>query len=177
MASAATRTRAKPGRRRTIAQQLKDAQAAELHLLGYQMREISDQLGYRSPSAAYGAVQRGLGDKSAFRLTRDEIRAWVSESLHLLVRKQYEIAETVHYVSTPSGNLVKMYDEDQGRDVYVIDDGPKHRALTEIRQLVTQIAMLGDIKPPSRRSVETITRDAFEAKVAELEADLAGNDP
>lgn len=175
---AATKTaQAKAGRRRTVAQQVKDAQAAEWHLLGYQLREIVDEFGYRSPSSAHDAVQRGLADKGAFRLTREEIRVWVMESLHLLVRKQYEIAEAPHYVSAPSGSLVSMYDEAQGKDVYVPDDGPKHRALAEIRQLVTQIAMLGDIKPPSRSRVETITRDVIEEKIEELEADLGRNDP
>lgn len=167
------RSGSKGGRRRSIAQQVKDALAAELHLMGHEVRDIADKLDYKGPAGAWLAVQRGLRDRSAFRLTREETRTWIDALLHLLIRKQFEIVEREHLLATPSGRVV--LDPRTGEPA--LDDGPRHRAMVEIRQLAAQIAMLGDIKPPSRRSVETITRDVIEAKIEELESDLGRNDP
>ena len=168
-----SRSTSKGGRRRSIAQQVKDAAAAELHLMGYEVRDIAVKMGYKGPGGAWGAIQRGLKDQGAFKLTREETRIWVDALLRLLIRKQFEIVEKEHLLATPSGRVV--LDPRTGEPA--LDDGPRHRAMVEIRQLAIQVAMLGDIKPPSRRSVETITRDVIEAKIEELETDLARNDP
>ena len=53
------------GRRRTLAQIAKDAEAADLYRQGLTYPAIAERMGYRSKSSAYDAVQRAIAEAPA----------------------------------------------------------------------------------------------------------------
>lgn len=160
------------GRRRTLAQIAKDAEAADLYRQGLTYPEIAARMGYRSKSSAYGAVQRAIAD-----LTQDHFAA--SEALHLMLeriqdrrRRLQHIIDTPHYLAGPGGVVCTMTDPETGEKVLVGDSGPAQRALTELRHLDDQEARLLDLNPPAKARVDVITHEAVEAESKKLVLEL-----
>jgi hypothetical protein len=173
---AQTRIRKKPGPRRTLAQEAKDALAFKHRALGKSVREVAEILGYQSLPAANRAVKRGAADVKAWGFDKDEIRILIVARIHLRYAECQKIIEEPHYHVTASGKVAMVWDEEAGRERPVMDSGPRLRALQEQRQLDVMLGQYSDVDPPSKRRVETVTRDAIEARIEELEADLGRND-
>ena len=93
-------------RRRTIADQERDAKAVDLrrHHLNY--KQIAAQLGYASLSSAYEAVQRGLAD--ARGEASEAVKQIELERLDDIARGFQRVFATRHYVvSVGSGKTAE----------------------------------------------------------------------
>ena len=158
----------KGGRRRSIAQIEKDAKALALHCQGFGYVEIADKLGWKSRASAFEAVRRAIGDrqKDAFGQA-DEFTAAVNR-IHMGLRRCQEIIDTPHFLAAPGGKLAA--DEDGN---LVLDDGPKQRAITEMRHLNDQLITLMDLKPASKQRVEVVTDDVVQREIDQLTKELA----
>lgn len=164
------------GRRRTTAQQAQDALAAEYCILGFDVREIAAKLGLRSSGAAHASIKRGLRDRETWKLTREEMFTLLVETLHLLRRKLFEVVETPHYLATAGGKIATAFDPETGNEFLVLDDGPKVRALAELRQLTSTLGMFADLKPAAKSRVEHIGQDVVNDEIEKLAKELGDGD-
>lgn len=145
----------------------RETQAVALRARRMSYRQIADALGYAHPDSARRAVQRGLT-----RIHQDslvESRQMMLEHLDVLIGKFWEIAQRRH-VLVQQGRIVKEQTPDG--PMTLEDDGPTMDALREIAKLEKQRADILGVAAPKR--VEVITRDAVDAAIADLAAELAG---
>ena len=68
------------------------------------------------------------------------------------------------------GKPVPVYED-------VLDDGPGLTAVREIRGLLERRAKITGYDAPAKSRIEVITADMIESQIAELESQLARNDP
>lgn len=153
------------GRRRTLEQMDKDARALALYCQGKIYLEIGRELGVNK-SAAFQMVKRAIADRQKDQFSQaDEFAAAVARIQQGLRRCQ-EIIDSPHYLAAPGGKLATTPDGE-----LVLDDGPKQRAITEMRHLNDQLIMLMDLKPASKQRIEVVTQDVVDKQIAEeLEA-------
>lgn len=175
--AAPMKVRSKPPRRRSLADQAKDALAFRYYAQGMQVREVAEAMRMSGPGRAHAAIKRGMADSRAWSLDKDEVFALIVERIHIRYAECQQIIDEPHYAVAAGGRAAKAWDEAQGKEVAVMDSGPKLRALQEQRQLDEMLGKYADVEPPSKRRVETITRDAVESNIEALEAELGRNDP
>lgn len=170
----ARRKGSKGGRRRTIAQIDKDAKALGLHCQGKTYEQIAEALGWRGKSVAYKAVRRALADRQNDAFEQAEEFTAAVARIQMGLRRCQEIIDTPHYLAAPGGKLATDPDGN-----LVLDDGPKQRAITEMRHLNDQLIMLMDLKPASKQRVEVVTEDVVDREIAKLAKELseAGKQP
>ncbi len=155
------------GRRRTIAQVEKDAKAAGFFRQGMSYRDIAEAMGFKSKASAYNAVKRAIAD-----ITNDHFDA--KEALHLMLERIQdrrricqEIIETPHYLAAPGGKIATAVDPKTGGEFLVLDDGPKQRALAELRHLDDQEDRLLGLAAPARRQVDVVTQSTVDKQIEE----------
>jgi hypothetical protein len=159
-------------RRRTIADRDRDAAAVELRREHLNFRQIATQLGFASPSSAYEAVQRGLADMR--QEASDEVKQMELDRLDDIARGLHRVFVTPHFVvSAATGKVARHPDTDE----VLIDDGPVIQAGAALLRVMERRAKLLGLDAPARSRVEVITSDMIEAQIADLEAQLAVNDP
>jgi hypothetical protein len=156
------------GRRRTLEQTRKDAEALNLHCQGKSYQAIADALGWKGKGTAFHAVKRALADLQREPLEQFDHFTAAIERIHAGLRECQQIIETPHYLAAPGGKLATAPD-----GTLVLDDGPKQRAITEMRHLNDQLIMLMDLKPATKSRVEVVTEDVVDREIAKLAEELA----
>lgn len=165
-----------PGRR-SLATMEKDAQAADLFRRGLTYKQISQQMGWRSPNAAFEAVRRAARDSAKDPLAQAEALALILDRLQDYRRLMWRVATSKHYVTTQAGKIVTDKD---GKPL--TDDGPVCHAVDRLLKCDQEEARLRDLYPAAKSRVEVITEDAVDAELARLaqeigQADAAAADP
>jgi len=176
---------------RTIDTARRDAEAASLRARGRTFDQIAAELRFSSRAKAYEAVQRAYaaipyeGVEEARRLDLERIdrlieHCWaVMEREHLTIsqgrivgkRTGWERDEaTGELLRDADGAPVPVYED-------ILDDGPGMAAVREIRGLLERRARITGYDAPAKSRVEVITADMVESQIAELEQQLARNDP
>lgn len=156
------------GRRRTIEQMKKDADALGLFCQGKSYQQIADALGWKSKSVAFTAVKRATADIQRDALEQVDHFTAAIERIHMGLRRCQEIIDTPHYLAAPGGKLATAPDGS-----LVLDDAPKQRAITEMRHLNDQLILLMDLKPASKQRVEVVTEDVVDREIAKLAKELS----
>jgi len=149
----------------------KDAQAADLFRRGLTYRQISSQLGWRSPNAAFQAVRRAAKDAAT-----DSLAA--AEALQMMLARQqdyrrlvWRVAMAKHYVTTQAG-LVALGPDGQP----LLDDAPVLNAVDRLVKIDAEEAKLLGLYAPAKSRVEVITEDAVDAELAKLAREIADAD-
>jgi hypothetical protein len=159
------------GRRRTIEDRDRDAKAVELRRRHLNYPQIAAQMGYKDPSGAYHAVQRGLQDATSD--ASEEVKRLELDRLDDIARGFQRVFATRHYaISLGSGKVV--LDPSTGQPL--VDDGPVIQAgLALIRVMERRAKYLG-LDAPAQSRVQVISEDTVDAEIRRLEARLPAND-
>jgi hypothetical protein len=156
--------------RRTLEAMEKDAQAADLYRRGLTYRQISTQLGWKSPKSAFEAVRRAARDAGRDSLAAAEALTLMLDRLQDYRRLVYRVATAKHYVTTQGGAVVH-YD---GKPV--LDDAPVLAAVDRLLKTDDTEAKLLGLYAPAKSRVEVITEDAVDAECARLVQEIAEAD-
>lgn len=176
--------------RRTPASASRDMRAAELHGQGWTHERIAGELGFASRGKVSEAIERAYemivtpGAEQAKRLD--------FERLSRLIEKNWEALERPH-VAVSNGRVVRRFTgverhEDgiekldaDGKVIPVfedvLDDGPIAVHTVAILRLLERRARMYGYDAPAKSRVEVITADMVESQIADLESQLARNDP
>ena len=159
-------------RKRTIADQERDAKAVDLrrHHLNY--KQIAAQLGYASLSSAYEAVQRGLAD--ARGEASEAVKQIELERLDDIARGFQRVFATRHYVVSVGSGRVVMDPKSPGEPL--VDDGPVITAGLALLRVMERRAKYLGLDAPVKSRVEVITEDVVDAEMAVLARQVADND-
>jgi len=185
-----TRTRGGNGRfTRGSDSRKRDHEAAELRARGYSFQRIADELRFASKGHARDAVLRAYADIPSE--ATEHARQLDLERIDRLIEKAWEIMLTEH-VTVSQGRVVGKQAGwqrgDDGEILYdgegapiplyedILDDGPALAAIREIRGLLERRAKIIGYDAPARARVEVIEESAFDAMLADLEAQVAAND-
>jgi P27 family predicted phage terminase small subunit len=176
---------------RTVDTARRDAEAAALRARGRTFDQIAAELRFSGRAKAYEAVQRAYAAipyeavEEARRLDLERIdrlieHCWaVMEREHLTVsqgrivgkRTGWERDEaTGEVLRDADGELIPVFED-------ILDDGPGMTAVREIRGLLERRARITGYDAPAKSRVEVITADMVESQIADLESQLARNDP
>lgn len=163
--------------------------AAELHGEGRSYAQIADELGM-SRTGAFEAVERAFqmipteGATLAKQIDLERIDRLIAEAWQVMTRTHVLVSEG-HVVRRFVGierdaDGIERLDHD-GKVIpileEVLDDGPVLAAVRVIERLIARRESIIGYGAPSKSRVEVITQDMVEARIAQLEAELAGNDP
>lgn len=162
------------GRSRSVATRDRDARAVELRRRNLHYRQIADQLGLKSTSAAYDAVRRGLADQH--QENADEVRRMELDRLDDIARGFWRVFGTRHYVVSAGKGEVVMDPTDPQHTKPLVDDGPVIQAGLALIKIMERRSRYLGLDAPARTRVEVITQDMVEAQIIALEAQLADND-
>jgi len=157
-------------RRRSLADRERDAQAVDLKRRGLNHDQIAAQLGFKSRSSAWEAVRRGIAD--SHQHSGPEVMQMQLDRLDDYRRAALRILHGKH-IAHSNGRV--MFDPDT--DKPLTDPLPSLHAIDKLLKIDDAENKLRDLYPPAKSRVEVITTDMVEAKIMELEADLATNDP
>jgi hypothetical protein len=175
---------------RTADSARRDHRAAELHGQGWSYQRIADELGFTHKGKAHEAVMRAFADIPSE--ATEQARRLDLERIDRLIEKAWEIMLKEHVAVSQGrvvGKLVGWQRDDNGEILYggdgkpiglyedILDDGPALAAIREIRALLERRAKIFGYDAPSKSRVEVITADMVESQIAELESQLARNDP
>lgn len=159
-------------RRRALESMEKDAQAADLFRRGLTYRQISSQLGWSSPNAAFQAVRRAAKDSA-----RDSLAA--ADALRLMLDRQqdyrriaYRVLTTKHFVVSAATGIIAYGPDKQP----LLDDAPVLNALDRLVKIDQEEAKLLGLYAPAKSRVEVITEDAVDAELAKLAQEIAEAD-
>lgn len=159
-------------RRRTTADRDRDLRAVEFARRGLTYDQIAGQMGYKDPSGAWRAVQRGLTE--AFREEAGALTQMEAERLNALRRLFERIAATKHYaVSLGSGKVI-MDPANPGQPL--TDDGPAMQAGLALLRVSESWRKLKGLDAPAKSRVEVIGEDAVDAEIKRLESEMATRD-
>lgn len=168
------------GRRRTVEQMDRDAKALALYCDGKSYPQIAEACGWKNRASAFEAVKRAAADRAKMALDGEDTYQALIAQIHADIARCTDIINRDHVSVTASGKVATMRDPDTGLDVPVLDDGPKLRAITELRHLRDQLIMLKDLKPAAKTRVEVVTDDVVQREIDQLTKELAKaakNDP
>ena len=155
------------GRRRSLEAMEKDSQAADLYRRGLTYRQISTQLGWKSPKSAFEAVRRAARDAGRDSLAAAEALALMLDRLQDYRRLVYRVATAKHYVTTQSGRVVELNGQP------LLDDAPVLNAVDRLLRTDDTEAKLLGLYAPAKSRVEVITEDAVDAECAKLVQEIA----
>jgi hypothetical protein len=154
--------------RRSAEQMEKDQRAYDLFRRGLSYRQISAEMGYRTPSAAYSAVRRAARDNAADPLDAEEQRQAFYDRYQDYRRAAQRVLATRHYVTTQSGKLVDGPDGE-----FLVDDAPVLQALDRLVKVDDQELRLRGLYPPARARIEVVDDEVARALVDQMEAEIA----
>jgi hypothetical protein len=176
--------------RRTPQSAARDMRAAELHGQGWTHERIAAELGF----ASRGRVSEAIARAYALIVTPGaaEAKRLDFERLDRLIEKNWEALERQH-VAVANGRVVRRFagierHEDgiekldaDGKPIPifedVLDDGPIAAHTTVILRILERRARMHGYDAPAQSRVEVITADMVESQIADLESQLAHNDP
>ena len=175
---------------RTADSRKRDYRAAELRGQGWSLQRIADELGFASRGHAHDAVMRAYAEIPTEEA--EHARQLDLERIDRLIEQAWQVMLTPH-LAISNGKVVRRFagverDDDgierldmDGKPIPVfedvLDDGPKLAAIREIRGLLERRAKIAGYDAPAKSRVEVITADMIESQIAELESQLACNDP
>lgn len=175
---------------RTAAERKRDYRAAELHGQGWSFQRIADELGFASRGHAHNAVMRAYADMPTEEA--QQARQADLDRIDRLIEQAWEVMLTPH-LTVNNGKVIRQFvgletDEDgierldmDGKPIPVfadvLDDGPRLAAVSTIKGLLERRARIFGYDAPAKSRVEVITADMVESQIAELESQLARNDP
>lgn len=159
------------GRRRSLTTRENDARALEFRRRGLSFEQISAQMEWRSPSAAYQAVHRALADQA--REVSAEVIQIETDRLDELTRTLYRVMATRHYVVSAGSGKIAVH-PDTGQPL--TDDGPVIQAVAGLLRISERRSKLLGLDAPARARVEVITEDVVDAELAQLAHEIAEND-
>lgn len=175
---------------RTADSRKRDYRAAELRGQGWSFQRIADELGFASKGHAHDAVMRAYAEIPSEEA--EHARQLDLERIDRLIEQAWQVMLTPH-LAISNGKVVRRFagverDEDgierldmDGKPIPVfedvLDDGPKLAAIQAIRGLLERRAKITGYDAPAKSRVEVITADMIESQIAELESQLARNDP
>jgi hypothetical protein len=149
----------------------RDARALELRAAGASFRVIADRLGV-SVSTAWKCVDRGLA------ATRQEpaakLRALERERLDRLTVQAVQVLQARHVVVS-GGKIVYQGEGETAQPL--VDHGPTLAAINTLARLMERRARMEGLDAPTKVEAKVLTVDVMEARLAELEAELAADDP
>jgi hypothetical protein len=184
-------TRGGNGRfRRTPQSAARDMRAAELHGQGWTHERIAAELGFGSRGRVSEAIDRAytlIVTPAAASAKRLDL-----ERIDRLIEKNWEALERQH-IMVSNGRVVRRFAgierhedgieklDDDGKPIPifedVLDDGPIATHTTVILRLLERRARMHGYDAPAQSRVEVITADMVESQIADLESQLARNDP
>jgi hypothetical protein len=175
---------------RTAAERRRDYRAAELHGQGWSFQRIADELGFASRGHAHNGVMRAYADMPTEEA--QQARQADLDRIDRLIEKNWEALERDH-VTVSNGRVVRRFvgverHEDgiekldaDGKAIPVfedvLDDGPVAVHSAVILRLIAQREKIFGYGAPAQSRVEVITADMVESHIADLESQLASNDP
>lgn len=175
---------------RTAAERRRDYRAAELHGQGWSYQRIADELGFASRGHAHNAVMRAYADMPTEEA--QQARQADLDRIDRLIEQAWEVMLTPH-LTVNNGKVIRRFvgletDEDgierldmDGKPIPVFenvyDDGPRLAAVNAIKGLLERRARIFGYDAPAKSRVEVITADMVESQIADLESQLARNDP
>lgn len=176
---------------RSIETAQRDFAAAELRVKGRSLQAIADELGFASKGHAHDAITRAFAALPTAEA--EAAKALDLERIDRLIEQAWAVMETAH-IAYSNGQVVRHRTgenekdedgldrlDDKGRTIPayedVRDDGPVLAAIDRIRALLERRAKIIGYDAPARSRIEVITPDLIEQRIAELEAELAANDP
>jgi hypothetical protein len=154
------------GRRRSVATREKDARALDLRRRGMTYPQIATELGHKSVSTSYEAVQRAMADVA--RDAAEEVRALEADRLDELTRVLHRVLLTKHYSVSASGKVARH----PVTGTPIEDDGPVIQAVNGLIRVSERRARLLGLDAPQRHEVRTI--DAIDARLFQLADEVAG---
>ena len=159
-------------RRRDVETIERDHKAYDLFRRGLSYRQISAEIGYRSPSAAFDAVRRAARENAVDPLEAMAARQVFLDRFQDYRRAAQRVLSTRHYVaSAQSGKLAYGPDGNP-----LLDDDPVLRALDRLAKIDDMELRLRDLYPAAKSRVEVITEDVVDAELADLARRVAEND-
>ena len=187
----ATRTRDGKGRYiRTVKVTRRDFAAAEMRATGASYERIAAEMGFASRGHVHDAVTRALRDTPYDGAEDDKLLDLMR--IDRLIEQAWEVMTTPH-ITVSNGKVVRRFagfelrpdgtealDADGKRIPLfedIRDDAPVLAAINTIRQLLKRRAEIIGYDAPVKTRIEVITADMVESKIAELESQLALNDP
>jgi hypothetical protein len=188
---AAQTSRNRKGRfTRTAAERRRDYRAAELHGQGWSYQRIADELGFASRGHAHNGVMRAYADMPTEEA--QQARQADLDRIDRLIEQAWQVMITPH-LTVNNGKVIRQFigletDKDgierldmDGKPIPVfadvLDDGPRLAAVTAIKGLLERRAKIFGYDAPAKSRVEVITADMVESQIADLESQLARNDP
>jgi hypothetical protein len=168
----------------------RDCRAAELHGQGWSYQRIADELGFASKGHAHNGVMRAYADMCTEEA--GQARQADLDRIDRLIEQAWQVMLTPH-LTVNNGKVIRHFagferDEDgierldmDGKPipvfVDVLDDGPRLAAVGVIKGLLERRARIFGYDAPAKSRVEVITADMVESQIADLESQLARNDP
>lgn len=149
---------------RTLRGAERDAEACRLRASGYSYGDIASQLGYGNKSNAYRSIKAAL--HNTVRDGADDYRELVLLELDAMAREAWAVVTREH-VLVSHGQVVR-------RDGQPIRDfGPVLAALNCLVKINGEKRKVVGVDAPAKSRLEVLTLDVIDAKIAELEAELA----
>ncbi len=148
---------------------LRRRQAIDMRMAGASYQKIADELGYTSRGAACQDVTRAL--EQAVAEQTQSVEAYREEELQrldALLAEAWAILKRQH-VTVSHGKLI--YDDRTGEPL--LDDGPTLQAIDRILKIQERKAKFLGLDAPVK--VEAITLDSIDQAIAQLAAELEGN--
>lgn len=145
------------------------AKAVEMRLAGADYDTIATTLGYSDRGAAHKDITRALEANIAEQHHSVELyREEELRTLDLLMAEAWAVLKRQH-VTVSHGKVI--VDEDTGQKL--LDDGPTLQAIDRILKIRERRAKLLGLDAPTK--VEAITIDALDRAIADLAAELEGD--
>lgn len=156
------------GRRRTLADRIKDNKALMMKCDGVQYDRIASQGWDDDVPAVKRAIQRALADNAIE--DADTIRMIQLARLDDVMRMTLKIAVTEHYHVSATGHVA----EHPVTGELLLDPGPNLQALNTLVKINESTRKLLGVDAPAKHS---ITIDAVDAEIRELESLIAQQRP
>ncbi len=148
---------------------LRRRKAIDMRMAGASYQQIADELGYTTRGAACQDVTRAL--ETAVVEQARSVEAYREEELQrldVLLAEAWAVLKRQH-VTVSHGKLI--YDDRTGEPL--IDDGPTLSAIDRILKIQERRAKFLGLDAPTK--VEAITVDSLDHAIAQLAAELEGN--
>lgn len=168
----------------------RDYRAAELHGQGWSYQRIADELGFASRGHAHNAVMRAFADmptegaRTARQLDLDRIERLIEWNWAVMISPHIAVSNgrvvrRFAGIERHEDGIEKLDADGKPIPIFedVLDDGPGQASSREIRALIEQRAKIIGYGAPAQSRVEVITADMVESHIADLESQLALNDP
>lgn len=156
-----------PARRSSAEVADREARALDLRRQGATYAQIGDRIGV-TEAAAYKIVKRVL-DRVTVEAAPD-VRKLEADRLDQFQLAALAVLRRQHY-TVSGGQIVK---DDDGRPL--VDDGPTLQAIRTLLSVQERRAKLLGLDAPARVDMKVLTVDMLDARIAELQAQLADND-